>query len=72
MNIEHVGEIFMIVADVFVNAIDWADADTSGIDTIDAEPGYRPRHKSKSSLYVAPSFVFLARLVAGKGWREGA
>jgi hypothetical protein len=54
MNIEHIGKIFVIVADIFINAIDWADADTSRVDTIDAEPGYRPWHKSKSSLYVAP------------------
>jgi hypothetical protein len=54
MNVEHVREIFMIIADIFVNAIDRADADASGIDAIDAEPGYRPWHKSKSSLYLAP------------------
>jgi hypothetical protein len=60
MNIEHVGEIIVVVTDVFVNAIDRADADTSRIDAINAEPGYRPWHKSKSSLYVAP-FLCLPR-----------
>ena len=72
MNIEHVREIFMIVADIFVNAIDRTDADASGIDAIDAEPGYRPWHKSKSSLYVGLlSFVSLARSVAGEGPGRG-
>jgi hypothetical protein len=67
MDIEHIGEIFVIVANVFVNTIDRADADTSGIDAINAEPGYRPWHKSKSSPYVAP-FSPLLRLL---GWERG-
>jgi hypothetical protein len=65
MNIKHVGEIFVIIANIFINAIDRTDADTSGIDAIDAEPGYRPWHKSKSSLCSSLPLSPLARLVAG-------
>jgi hypothetical protein len=51
MNIEHIREIFVIVADIFVNAIDRADADASGIDAVDAKAGYRPGHKALPRFY---------------------
>ena len=51
MYVKHVREILVVIADIFVNAIDRTDADASSIDTIDAKPGYRPWHKSKSSLF---------------------
>jgi hypothetical protein len=44
MDIELVGELLPIVANVFVDAIDGTDADASGINTITAKPSYSPRH----------------------------
>jgi hypothetical protein len=42
--VELVRKVHSVVTNIFVNAIDRTDADASGIETIDAEPGYYPRH----------------------------
>jgi hypothetical protein len=68
MNIEHVGKIFVIIAYVFVDAIDRAYAYASGIDAINAKPGNRPRHKSKSSPYVAPFTPPFCPFTLGEEW----
>src|ERR1700683_3504360 len=44
IDIEHVGEFDLIVANVFVDAIDRAHTDASGVHAIDAKSGDRPRH----------------------------
>src|ERR1700733_10816551 len=44
MDIELVGELLPIVADVFVDAINGTYADASGINTIAAKPSNSPRH----------------------------
>src|SRR5208283_905949 len=49
MDIEHVGEVLAVVANIFVNAIDRAYADASGVDAINTEPGYRPWHSGTIS-----------------------
>jgi hypothetical protein len=36
--------MLVVITDVFINAIDRADTDASGIETVDAKPGYSPWH----------------------------
>src|ERR1022692_1986206 len=44
IDIEHVGELRLIGTNVFVDAIDWAHTDASGVHAIDAKSGDRPGH----------------------------
>jgi hypothetical protein len=65
MNVQHVGEIFVIITNVLIDAVYRTDADASGIDAIDAEPSYGPRHKIKSSLYKSSLPLFPPPALAG-------
>jgi hypothetical protein len=49
IDVELVGEALAVVADIFVNAIDRANADAAGVQAIDAKAGNRPGHGCLSS-----------------------
>ena len=49
MDIEHVGKMLAVLADIFIDAVDRAYADTSGVDAINAKTGYGPWHRYESS-----------------------
>jgi hypothetical protein len=57
VDVEHVGEVLFVLPDVLVDAVDRADADASGVDAVNAKPGYRPWHNS-SSLRTCPAYFF--------------
>src|SRR6267154_4181764 len=44
IDIELVGEFFLVGTDVFINAIHRANADASGVDAVDAKTGDSPGH----------------------------
>src|SRR5581483_2028070 len=44
VDVEHVRVVFLVLAHILVDAIHRADADASGVNAVDAQSGYRPRH----------------------------
>jgi hypothetical protein len=49
MDVEHVGEVLAVLADIFVDAIDRTYTDTSSVDAVNAKAGYGPWHRNESS-----------------------
>src|SRR5579885_2169942 len=45
VDVELVGKLLLVGADVFVDAVDRTHANASGIETIATKPGYRPGHR---------------------------
>jgi hypothetical protein len=64
MDVEHVGETVVIFTDIFIDAIDRANANAARIDTINAEPGNCPWHIASSS--PCGAFDSLSRPFSGR------
>src|SRR6185312_2452399 len=69
MDVEHVRKMLMIVANIFINAIDRTDTHAAGVDTINAETGDRPRHNGKILSRDRRTNKFSVPLGNGKGFR---